>query len=101
MIIPGPILFGAAFAGAVTVAGISFSFDATLLILSAFACLAFTGVIGFIDLMAPHIYRMITGNDYRYLLPASAMMGALILLVSDTTAHNLFSPVEIPVGVTM
>ncbi|HJK08430.1 MAG TPA: iron ABC transporter permease [Methanocorpusculum sp.] len=68
---------------------------------AASACLAFTGVIGFIGLMAPHICRMIVGNDYRYLLPASAVMGALILLISDTAARSLFSPVEIPVGVIM
>jgi iron complex transport system permease protein len=68
---------------------------------SASACLAFTGVIGFIGLMAPHICRMIVGNDYRYLLPCSAMMGALILLISDTAARSLFSPIEIPVGVIM
>lgn len=68
---------------------------------AASACLAFTGVIWFIDLIAPHICRMIVGNDYRYLLPCSALMDALILLVSDTTARSIFSPVEIPVGVIM
>lgn len=68
---------------------------------AAAACLAFTGIIGFIGLMAPHICRMIVGNDYRYLLPCSAVMGALILLVSDTAARVIFSPVEIPVGVIM
>ncbi|MDV0441223.1 iron ABC transporter permease [Methanorbis furvi] len=68
---------------------------------AASACLAFTGVIGFIGLMAPHICRMIVGNDYRYLLPCSAVMGALILLVSDTAARSIFAPVEIPVGVIM
>lgn len=69
--------------------------------LAASACLAFTGVIGFIGLMAPHICRMIIGNDYRYLIPCSALLGALILLVSDTAARTLMSPVEIPVGVIM
>ncbi|MDR0439179.1 MAG: iron ABC transporter permease [Methanocalculaceae archaeon] len=68
---------------------------------STSACLAFTGVIGFIGLMAPHLCRMIVGNDYRYLLPCSAVMGALILLISDTAARSLFSPIEIPVGVIM
>ncbi len=74
------------------------------LTISAFvtsACLAFTGVIGFIGLMAPHICKMIIGNDHRYLLPASALMGALILLVSDTAARIVLRPVELPVGIIM
>lgn len=68
---------------------------------AAAACLAFTGIIGFIGLMAPHICRMIIGNDYRYPLPYSAVTGALILLISDTAARVIISPVEIPVGVIM
>ena len=74
-----------------------------LLIVSfaASACLAFTGIIGFVGLMAPHICRMLIGNDYRYLLPASALMGALILLISDTVARVILAPVEIPVGIIM
>ncbi len=68
---------------------------------AASACLAFTGIIGFIGLMAPHICRMIIGGDYRYLIPCSALMGALILLVSDTVARTIMSPVEIPVGIIM
>lgn len=65
------------------------------------ACLAFTGVIGFVGLMAPHICKMIIGNDHRYLLPASALMGALILLLSDTVARTVLRPVELPVGIIM
>lgn len=74
-----------------------------LLIVSfaASACLAFTGIIGFVGLMAPHICRMLIGNDYRYLIPASAIMGALILLISDTVARVILAPIEIPVGVIM
>ncbi len=67
----------------------------------ASSCLAFTGVIGFIGLMAPHICRMLIGNDHRYLIPCSALMGGLILLLSDTFARTIFSPVEIPVGIVM
>lgn len=65
------------------------------------ACLAFTGVIGFVGLMAPHICRMFIGNDHRYLLPASALMGALILLLSDTVARIIMRPTELPVGIIM
>jgi len=74
------------------------------LMISTFAascCLAFTGIIGFIGLMAPHICRMIIGNDHRYLIPCSALLGASILLISDTAARTVMSPVEIPVGIIM
>jgi len=64
-------------------------------------CLAFTGIIGFIGLMAPHICRMLIGNDHRYLIPCSALLGASILLISDTVARTILSPVEIPVGIIM
>ncbi|HII98293.1 MAG TPA: iron ABC transporter permease [Methanoregula sp.] len=67
----------------------------------ASCCLAFTGIIGFVGLMSPHICRMLIGNDHRYLIPASALLGALILLVSDTVARTILSPVEIPVGIVM
>jgi len=69
--------------------------------LIASSCLAFTGVIGFIGLMAPHICRMLIGNDYRYLIPCSALTGAIILLVSDTFARTIVSPIELPVGIIM
>jgi len=74
------------------------------LMISTFAascCLAFTGIIGFIGLMGPHICRMIIGNDHRYLIPSAGLMGAAILLISDTVARTIMSPVEIPVGVIM
>ena len=64
-------------------------------------CIAFTGIIGFIGLIAPHITRMIIGNDCRYLFPASGLLGALILLVSDTVARMVISPQEIPVGIIL
>ena len=74
------------------------------LMISTFAascCLAFTGIIGFIGLIGPHICRMIIGTDHRYLIPCSALTGAAILLVSDTAARTIMSPVEIPVGIIM
>ena len=68
---------------------------------AASCCIAFTGIIGFIGLMAPHICRMLIGNDHRYLIPCSALLGASILLISDTVARTIASPVEIPVGIIM
>lgn len=57
-----------------------------------------TGGIGFIGLVAPHITRIIVGSNMRFLLPCSAVMGALILLVADT-ASRVIIPEGIPVGV--
>ena len=64
-------------------------------------CISFTGVIGFIGLMAPHISRMIIGNDTRYLLPASAVTGAIVLTISDILSRTLFSPEVLPIGIFM
>lgn len=60
---------------------------------------AFTGVIGFVGLVAPHIARMIIGNDYRYSIPASMLIGAILLLGADTLARIVIAPTELPVGV--
>lgn len=67
--------------------------------LMASTTIAFTGIIGFIGLVAPHISRIIIGTDTRFLLPCSCLVGALLLLLSDTAARMLLSPVEIPVGI--
>ncbi len=64
-------------------------------------CLAFTGVIGFIGLMAPHICRMIIGNDARYLMPASALMGIVILSISDLFCRLVIRPEELPTGIVL
>ncbi len=59
----------------------------------------FTGVIGFICLVAPHITRMIIGSDHRFLLPASCITGALLLLGADTIGRTIIQPIELPVGI--
>lgn len=59
---------------------------------------SFLGIIAFIGLVAPHLMRRVIGNDYRYLIPASIAMGALLLLASDTLARTVISPVVLPVG---
>lgn len=73
----------------------------TLLLVTfiASATIAFTGIIGFIGLVAPHISRMFIGVDNRFLLPCSCLTGAIILLLSDTVARTIISPIEIPVGI--
>ncbi|WP_400153507.1 FecCD family ABC transporter permease [Candidatus Methanomassiliicoccus intestinalis] len=64
-------------------------------------CVAFTGVIGFIGLMAPHMCRMIIGNDTRYVLPASALLGSAILMFSDIIARVIVRPDQLPVGIIL
>jgi len=60
---------------------------------------SFVGIIGFIGLIPPHIVRLLIGGDHRFLIPISALLGALLLLVSDTLARTIISPVLLPVGV--
>lgn len=61
--------------------------------------ISFTGVIGFIGLVAPHITRMICGGDNRFLLPASSLGGAILLLAADTASRIIIPPSEIPLGI--
>lgn len=61
--------------------------------------ISFTGVIGFVGLIAPHMSRFIIGNDYRFYMPFTATLGALLLLVSDTVGKLILYPVNIPVGI--
>ena len=58
-----------------------------------------TGVIGFIGLIIPHLGRMLTGPNHKALLPLSALLGALILLVADMLARVVAAPAELPVGI--
>lgn len=62
------------------------------------AAVSVSGLIGFLGLFVPHILRTLSGPDHRVLLPASALGGAVFLLVADTAAR-LMSPLELPVGV--
>ncbi len=59
---------------------------------------SFTGAIGFVCLLAPHISRIVVGNDLKYLFPASAIMGALLLSLADVVAKDLINPIMLPVG---
>jgi iron complex transport system permease protein len=67
--------------------------------LATASIISFTGVIGFIGLVSPHIARMIIGSDHRFLLPCSIGLGALLLLCSDTVARLVLMPSELPVGI--
>ena len=63
------------------------------------ASVALAGTIAFIGLIVPHIIRLLIGPDHRYLLPVSALGGACLLLISDTIARTIVSPIELPVGI--
>lgn len=60
---------------------------------------SFFGIIAFIGLLAPHIAKRILGGDHRFLLVASPLIGALILLAADTAARTVLSPMVLPVGI--
>lgn len=63
--------------------------------------ICFTGIIGFVGLVAPHITRMIIGADHRYLLPCSCILGGILLLGADTIGRTAFQPTIIPVGIVV
>jgi len=60
---------------------------------------SFSGIIGFVGLIVPHLMRMIFGSDHRLLIPASSLGGAVFLIAADTLARTIISPSELPVGV--
>lgn len=63
------------------------------------ASVAVAGIIGFVGLLVPHMVRLMGGVDNKYVLPASALMGALVLCVADILARMLTAPIEQPIGV--
>lgn len=72
------------------------------MVLTSILCsviVSFFGIIAFIGLLAPHIARMIIGGDHRYLIPASLLIGAMILIASDLVGKTILSPEVIPVGI--
>lgn len=67
--------------------------------LLASAAVSIAGLIGFLGLIIPHFVRILLGNDYRVIIPASAVFGAILLVLADTAARTVFDPQELPVGV--
>ncbi|MBT6189737.1 MAG: iron ABC transporter permease [Tateyamaria sp.] len=60
---------------------------------------AFSGIIGFVGLMVPHIARILVGGDYTRVLPASALIGAIFLLWADIAARTVMAPEDMPIGI--
>ena len=73
----------------------------SLTALAVGAAVAVSGVIGFVGLVAPHLVRLLVGPDHRWVLPMSAVMGALLVVVSDMFARLVLSPAELPIGLMM
>jgi iron complex transport system permease protein len=74
----------------------------TLLLISTAlvgSSVAFAGGIGFVGLMAPHMARRLVGSSFGALLPVSAMIGGILVMVADLIGRTMFSPLEIPAGV--
>jgi iron complex transport system permease protein len=63
------------------------------------AAVAFTGLVGFVGLIVPHLVRTLCGPDHRLLLPAAVLGGAGFVILADTAARTLVAPGEMPVGV--
>lgn len=63
------------------------------------AAVAFSGVIAFVGLMIPHIVRLIVGGDYRRVLPLSALLGAIFLVLADMLARTIIPPQDLPIGI--
>lgn len=63
------------------------------------ACVAASGGIGFVGIVVPHLLRLAIGPDNRYLLPASALLGAAVLVLADTVSRMIVAPAELPIGI--
>jgi len=63
------------------------------------ASVACAGMIGFVGIVVPHILRLTAGPDHRMLLPASALLGAALLVAADTVARTVAAPAELPIGI--
>ncbi len=60
---------------------------------------AYCGLIGFVGLVVPHLVRLLWGPDFRRLIPATALLGAILLVAADLAARTMRAPAEIPIGV--
>ena len=60
---------------------------------------ALTGVVAFLGLVVPHLVRMTLGSNHRTVIPASALLGGVVLLIADVFSRTMLAPVELPVGI--
>lgn len=69
--------------------------------LLAASAVSVAGLLGFVGLIVPHTVRLLTGSDYRFLIPSSVLLGIAVVTYSDTLARVAFAPLELPVGIFM
>lgn len=87
--------------------GLGINVEVTRIVMTAIAALlaasavSVVGLLGFVGLVVPHAARLLIGSDYRFLLPAAALLGIAIVTFSDTFARVVFAPIELPVGIIM
>lgn len=74
---------------------------AVMVVLLAGGSVALAGPIGFVGLIIPHVARFIAGVDYRWIIPYSALLGAVLVTVADVAARIVLRPQELPVGIMM
>ena len=60
---------------------------------------AVSGAIGFVGLIIPHIVRLLVGSNYKHVLPISALVGAIFLVIADAVARTIIAPEEMPIGI--
>jgi len=65
------------------------------------AAVAMAGIIGFVGIVVPHVVRLLAGPDHRVVLPGSALLGAVLMLVADIVARLIVRPAELPIGIVM
>ncbi|GAB1528677.1 MULTISPECIES: FecCD family ABC transporter permease [Brevibacillus] len=87
--------------------GLGLHVERTRLLVTAIAALlaasavSVVGLLAFVGMIVPHTARLLIGNDYRILLPITALLGIAVLTIFDTLARIIFAPVELPVGIMM
>lgn len=87
--------------------GLGINVEVTRIVMTAIAALlaasavSVVGLLGFVGLVVPHAARLLIGSDYRFLLPAAALLGIAVVTFSDTFARVIFAPIELPVGIIM
>lgn len=85
--------------------GVSLEKERRILLVTAVglaaSCISVSGGIGFVGLVSPHLARRLVGGRHKYLIPTTALMGGLLVLLADTIGRSLFLPIEIPVGIIL
>lgn len=82
------------------VTGFRFLFLALAAVLAG-ASVSFAGLLGFVGLIVPHMARMLVGDECKFLVIASALLGSLMMMLCDLAARTVFAPYELPVGIVL